>query len=298
MNKEQVRGVRILLVPYDRGPKGEGMGEGPIYLLEHGLVAELRRRHSSLRIEAKEVRPRGRERSGWDGAVAINLGLKDEVGRARDDGLLPLVIGGGCLVSLGAVAGLGSTEDLGILWFDAHGDLNTPETSPSGCIEGMPLALLLGLFGHPIWRKLSGQPALSVDRVILAAARDLDPGEQSFIDSARLPFIGPDSLASEEREEEVLSLARDWAGRCRKCYLHIDVDSIAAADVPAVMFPSPGGVQLARMQELVGNLLPLPPVHCVSVTALYPDADRSERSARSVISLIDILVGRIARQRP
>lgn len=287
----KLAGARLLLVPYDDGVRGRGMGEGPLYLMEHGLLAELRSRHPRFKIDVREIKPVGQMKKGWDGVVAMNLGLRNAVVQARAGGLLPLVIGGGCLVSLGAVAGLANTEELGVLWFDAHGDLNTPEASPTGLLEGMPLALLLGRFGEKTWRKLSDQPPISPERIILAAARNLDPGEVRLAAETGLQQLDMDLLENES-ESDIRDALLPWSERHSGCYLHIDVDSMDLNAAPAVQYPSPGGLSLSLMQDLFETVLPLPRIRCVSVTAVYPEADRTPTTAETVVEILSSILYR------
>src|SRR5215208_364070 len=104
------------------------------------------------------------------------------VGAALDEGRVPVVLGGDHSIALGTLGGLASRRGAGaVLWFDAHGDLNTPETTPSGNVHGMPLAAALGRAGpgfeSPAWTL----PALQPERVAVIGARDLDPGERALI---------------------------------------------------------------------------------------------------------------------
>lgn len=269
------------------------MGAGALYLAEQGIVDRLRAGSRGPAIEVEEIRPRGRWRRGWQGVIAINSGLRDAVKKAIRERCLPIVFGGGCLVSLGVISGLGGTDDLGAIWFDAHGDLNTPETSLSGCIEGMPLALLLGRFGEEIRRELSILPSLQAERVVLAAARDLDPGEESFIRQSNLLHLSADIFRKPGYENELIGLLANWVERCSGCYLHIDVDCMATEDAPAVMFASPGGLPVNRLGELLRGILPLPPVRAASITAVYPKADRGPKTAESVLTLLEALLERI-----
>src|SRR5918912_487368 len=108
--------------------------------------------------------------------------IASEVGEALDDGRVPIVLGGDHSIALGTLGGLAARRGPGaVLWFDAHGDLNTPETTISGNVHGMPLAAALGRggpgFDSPSW----ALPALQADRVTVIGARELDPGERTLI---------------------------------------------------------------------------------------------------------------------
>src|SRR3954453_19496779 len=104
------------------------------------------------------------------------------VARAAQEGYVPLVLGGDHSVALGTLGGMARTRGRGgVLWFDAHGDLNRPETSPSGNVHGMPLAAALGLAGPAFESDAFALPAVEPARVALVGVRSLDPGERALL---------------------------------------------------------------------------------------------------------------------
>src|SRR5687768_3797027 len=108
--------------------------------------------------------------------------IAELVGAALDDGRVPIVLGGDHSIALGTLGGLASRRGPGaVLWFDAHGDLNTPETTPSGNVHGMPLAAALGRSGPDFQSASWTLPAVEAPRVAIIGARELDPGEQSLV---------------------------------------------------------------------------------------------------------------------
>src|SRR5207237_7873112 len=105
----------------------------------------------------------------------------DEIERARGDGLTPLVLGGDHSIAIGTLSGLAASGPGGVLWLDAHGDLNTPETTPSGNVHGMPLAAALGRCGEQFAHDGLRLPALDPKHVALVGVRSLDPGERALV---------------------------------------------------------------------------------------------------------------------
>src|SRR5215210_4560649 len=123
--------------------------------------------------------------------------IAELVGAALDDGRIPIVLGGDHSVALGTLGGLASRRGPGaVLWFDAHGDLNTPETTPSGNVHGMPLAAALGRGGPDFESGSWTLPALQRDRVTVIGARDLDEAERRFVREAG---IGVATMADFDR---------------------------------------------------------------------------------------------------
>lgn len=160
-----------------------------------------------------------------------------------------MTIGGTCGVEVGPVSWLNDqyNGDLAVIWLDAHADLNTPLSSPSGHFHGMVLRTLLGegpqaLLGH-IPRPLRA------DQVVLAGVRDLDPPEAAFIDSARIPLFAPETF----REPD--TIARQLLGRgVTRAYVHLDVDVINPEDFGSSLMRTPGGPPLPEVIDVVASL--------------------------------------------
>ena len=171
----------------------------------------------------------------------------------------PLVLGGCCCSHVGAVEALAARHGrIAVLWFDAHGDLNTRETSPSGNEWGMPLRMLID----------SG--AVETEDLALVGARNLDPPEEAFIDERGLA-LGPDAIGR----------ALDRTGGI---YVAIDFDAIDAGEVAAFM-PEPGGLTLAEVEALVHGARDEKPILGAGFTGLVPD----ERNLEAVSRLTNAL---------
>ncbi|MBB4931971.1 arginase [Lipingzhangella halophila] len=152
-----------------------------------------------------------------------------------------LTLGGDCLSDLAAVEHLASRHnDLVVYWVDAHGDLNTPASSPSGRAHGMALRLLLGE-GHP--RLRGGGPGLPASRVTLVGTRDLDPGEQTYIRSAGVARVDPAELTGAAPHPPNTP-----------AYVHLDMDVCDPAELPAVSCPAPGGPSVATVARALGTI--------------------------------------------
>ena len=161
---------------------------------------------------------------------------------AAGAGGLPVVVSGDCLTALGTMAGLQRAGvDAGIVWFDAHGDVQTPETTASGYIAGYPLRLLAGHRPELIAARL-GLRAVPERRVVLVDARDLDPPEAEYLAvaaSGRAEVTGHDPAALPDGP----------------LYVHVDIDVVDPADVPGLRFPAPGGPAAADLARAVRSIL-------------------------------------------
>jgi len=145
--------ITVLSVPYDLGREGEGVALGPGRYLDGGLVAALcERGHQASVVAVERPEPFTDELSAVVGIARV---LAGEARRAVASGSFPLVAGGNCNVALGMTAGLGPA-DTAVVWFDAHGDYNTPQTTPSGFLDGMPLAMATGRAHGDAWAQKMG----------------------------------------------------------------------------------------------------------------------------------------------
>src|SRR5512138_2627390 len=142
--------IRLILAPYDSGHREWRMGAGPTHLLRHGLASRIRSLGVEVGAEFAEVADRpGTEIST---TFALWREVAERVGLARERGELPVVLSGNCGATIGALAG--RRGDVGLLWLDAHGDFNTPETSESGFLDGMALATIVGRCWRPLTSRI------------------------------------------------------------------------------------------------------------------------------------------------
>src|SRR5262249_1979373 len=156
--------LRVILVPYDSGHYRKRMGLGPELILREGLSQLF----SKMQIPFETVEIGLDSPHPAEVSAAFELGRKvaERVRECRARGVLPLVLSGNCNASMGTVSGCGA-EKTGIIWFDAHGEATTPETTRSGFLDGMPISILLGLVWQTLARSVPGFAAISGERIVL-----------------------------------------------------------------------------------------------------------------------------------
>lgn len=156
---------------------------------------------------------------------------------------MPVVIGGDCGIELGAVrrAVAGSDEPTALVWFDAHADANTPESSPSGAFHGMVVRTLLGEGAD----RLVDGAALTPDLVVLAGTRALDEPEADFVEASGIRLVAPQPGFAEAVVEAVRSTGAS------RVYVHVDLDVLDPAEIEGVQFPEPFGVSVADLTEAI-----------------------------------------------
>lgn len=275
--------LEILVVPYDVERRDTPTARGTRGLLEHGFADRLR--DSGWTVGTAEIAAPA-DAPKLETVLALARGIAAGVERALEAGSVPLVLSGGCLASLGVVAGLQRRgHDAAVVWIDAHGDCNTPETSPSGYWDGMALAALRGAC-LPELREGVGAAPLAPDAAVHLAGRAFDPLEGGNVERLGLVCIPAGRLGGDETRERLRRTVAD-----RSLYLHVDVDGIDPGDAPAVGFPVADGAPLAA---LLGCREMLPPATAMTLSALSFDRCSEEEAARTVDACAR-LVGAFAR---
>ena len=192
----------------------------------------------------------------WARLAVLYRQVAGAVASTVQQGRRPVVLSGDCTTALGTVAGLQHAGmDPGIVWFDAHGDVQTLETTASGYLGGLPLRLLVGYRPGLIATELGLRP-VAEQRVVLAGARDLDPPEITYLDQA---LIGRAKVP----ELDVAALPDG------PLYVHLDLDVIDSGAVPGLRYPAPGGPGCAQVAAALGALLATRRVAAVGIACTW-----------------------------
>ncbi len=191
------------------------------------------------------------------------------------------LLGGTCAAELGPVSYLNQryAGNLTVLWFDAHGDLNTPNSSPSGHLHGMPLRILLGE-GHPdLLRHTFG--TLRPEQVILVGTRDLDPAEQELIDNTGIAVLQPEVL----HDPDNLSNALTDRG-VTNLYLHLDLDILDPHAFPHLLMPTPGGISTDQLRDLLQAVCTRFPIVGASLVEYVPHGTAGDAFVRELMTIL------------
>src|SRR5919107_2586382 len=222
----------------------------------------------------------------------VNLGLiggeiAEAVATGRRAGKPVLVVGGNCAVVPGVVGGLqeahGPAARLGLVWFDAHGDFNTPRTTLSGMLGGMPVAVSAGL-AYPRWRELSRQAAPPPpDPILMVDVRNLDPPEEQLVRATDVVIAAP---APGFPGEDLTQAVRDLADRCDLLYLHVDSDILDERYVPNHRTREPNGPSMEQVLAAIDTVMATGKVVAYAVVAVWADGDGGDVAVDSGIKLI------------
>jgi len=187
----------------------------------------------------------------------------------------PLLLSGDCPTALGAVAGLQRRHrDVAVVWLDAHGDFNTPATTISGYLGGMPLAMLTGRAPELFCDALGLRPLADTD-VVLADARDLDPAERDALTVSQVRRVPADPAA--------ITAALDGLGRM-PVYLHLDVDVIDGEQLPGLRFPSGPGPSLTQIEECLTAVRATADVRAACIACAWLPDRISDPTTRETIT--------------
>jgi arginase len=209
---------------------------------------------------------------------------------ARAAGAIPIFVGGDHSIAIGAIGGVTHHQPAGVLWVDAHGDFNTPDTSPSGNIHGMPLAALLGYGPTELVNVGRAGPLLRPDQVILIGVRDLDPEERLLLKSSGVGIYTMhdiDKRGVAAVAEEALARLSGFA------HLHVslDMDSLDPDEAPGVGTPVSGGLTYREAHLLMEIIAGSAQVGSLDVVEINPILDHRNRTAFIATELVASLLG-------
>lgn len=251
--------LQLIGVPFDLHRPGFRMGATPAALLPRLAALPL-----PWAGDPALLAPSGLTGEQDSDLAIIAAALAAEVRRARAAGALPVVVGGDCMVALGAMGGLDGAA-AGVVWLDAHGDFNTPETTPSGYLGGMPLAALAGRCLPALAAAAGLRGPVDEGRIALLGARDLDPLERAALEASPVAVLAPERLRGDLGALDG-ALGRAAAGG--PVYLHIDVDVLDPAEMPGVVYPTPGGLSLPELEALLRTVRARGAPAAVTLTAV------------------------------
>jgi arginase len=285
--------VAVFGVPSAAGGRGPGMERAAFALREAGLLEALRSgganvvNLSDLSLFPFRPDPEHPRSRNADVAACALRATADEMTRALAEGFA-LVVGGDCSMVAGTVAGARRAlgEPVGLVYLDADADLNTPDTSPSGCLNGMALAAALGLGPEELAAAAGPEPAVRPEHVALLGFRALDPGERPRIGDLGLSL--PAGAVRKLGMRAAAALALDAVENADgPVVVHLDVDVLDPSVFPAKDTLTPGqGLTWDEASDLLTGLLASSRVVALEVTEFNPERDEDGTCARGLVDLL------------
>lgn len=284
--------IQIIQVPYDTGHRGERMGRGPEYFVQQKLDETLRAQGWDVEVEAIEAqRP---FRAEVFTAFELARFLAERVRAAREKGALPLVLAGNCNSCLGTIAG-SDPQSLGIIWFDCHGDLNTPETTESGFLDGMGLAVAMGRCWTKVAKTILGFTPIPDNRVLMIGMRQLDPGEIDLLEHSNITLIKGDHIRQEGLQASLVEPLTAFRSKVPRIYLHIDLDALDPQVGTANEYAEPNGLLVEEMKDALSMICQQFEIAAVAFTAYDPSFDPDHRIFQATVQIMQHLLKGIER---
>ncbi|RFU69968.1 arginase [Peribacillus saganii] len=295
----KIKKLSIVGLPMDLGQTRRGVDMGPSAIRYAGVVERL----ENLNLEIDDLgdivvgRPKLIENpnsnlKNLELVAKMNTELAQKVDEIVKGGSFPLVLGGDHSIAIGTLAGISKHyKNLGVIWYDAHGDLNTEATSPSGNIHGMPLAVSLGL-GHPdLTDILDYTPKVKPENVVIIGARSLDEGERELIKEKGIRVFTMheiDRLGMTRVMEEAIDYLK---GRTDGVHLSLDLDGLDPNDAPGVGTPVIGGISYRESHLAMEMLAESNMITSAEFVEVNPILDERNKTATVAVALMGSLFG-------
>jgi arginase len=277
--------IALFAVPYDAGRRSVGVGLGPARLLEAGLANQLREAGHEVRESTVEL-PVDVASHELARTTAVQRELARGVRDAVERNELPIVLAGNCSTAVGTLAA--RPEGTAVVWFDAHGDFNTAETTTSGMVDGLALSMVTGRALRNLTASVDGFTPVDEHRVILVGARDLDPPEEAAIRSSAMQWLTAGAAESS---------LRDAIRRCGQptppVYVHLDLDVLDPADARANQYAAPGGLSPRALVRTLEAIAAVTPVYALAITAYDPSFDANGKARRTAMEAVSAIVPRL-----
>jgi arginase len=290
--------VRIIGVPMDLGQSRRGVDMGPSALRGAGLQPSIKKLGlqvediGNLSVKQPEEMPIGEKRAKYLQEIAETCGdVAAAAEKALSEGFLPLVLGGDHSIAAGVAAGVANhfrkeKKQIGYLWLDAHGDMNTPESSPSGNVHGMPLAAIMG-YGAPELVDLLGfKPKAEPGNIVIVGARDLDAQERKIVKKSGIHVFTMRDI-DERGMREVMADALKYAmDDTAGIAVSLDMDFVDPSDAPGVGTPVRGGVTYREAHLAMEMIADTESMVSLEVVEINPILDEHNRTALLGVELV------------
>ena len=288
MNSSNKKMVKIFGVPIDLGSKPLGVEMGPTAIRYAGLIDALKFNNFDF-VDFGDIRI-AREKCN-NGSIEEIARVSDElanlVSEAIMDGFVPIILGGDHSVSIGSISAVSKvSQRIGLLWLDCHPDANTPETSPSGNVHGMPVAISLG-FGYEKLVNCAGfSPKVLPENVCILGAKDIDPEEREFLSRVGVKMF---TLFDIEKKgivqvfEEAFDIVTNGTDRL---HVSFDVDVLDPVIAPGTGIISRGGLSHREIDYVMKNLGERDAISSIDVIEINPLFDIKNQTAELAVELV------------
>jgi arginase len=296
--------IHVLGVPMDLGSGRRGVDMGPSAIRIAGLAARLSELghtvvdEGDIVIKNMEELKVGDPRARYLPEIArASTAIARKVERIMGLGHFPLVLGGDHSIAVGTVSGIAAFaqsqgKKMGVLWIDAHGDINTPETSPSGNIHGMPVAALLG-FGAPELTSIGGSaPKVDPSNVAMVGIRSLDTGEKKRLKETGVQVQTMSDLDRHGVDRVMKKALAQVTDGTDFVHVSLDLDAVDPSTAPGVGTPVKGGLDYREAHHIMEVLAEAGVMTSLEVVEVNPILDECNASAEFAVELVQSAFGK------
>jgi arginase len=296
--------LRIIGVPMDLGASRRGVDMGPSALRVAGLQARIKQLGyqvediGNIAVKQPEEMSYGEKRAKYLAEIADackDLGVMVE--KSLEENLVPIVLGGDHSIAAGSLSGVAShfkkkDKRIGLIWLDAHGDINTPESSPSGNVHGMPLAAAMGYGAAELVELLEFKPKVEPQSISLVGIRDLDAAEKKLAKKSGVHVFTMRDI-DERGMREVMSDALKYAmDDTSGIAVSLDMDFVDPSDAPGVGTPVRGGVTYREAHLAMEMIADTEAMVSLEVVEINPVIDEHNRTALLGVELVLSALGK------
>ena len=291
--------ISVIGVPMWLGQTRYGTNLGPNAIRSAGLIDHLKNISPNVIDEGNirigitgQIQRNGENIKNLKTVAAANDKLATKVSLVMEKNRFPLILGGDHSIAIGSLAGAAQhCKTLGVIWYDAHADINTPETSPSGNIHGMPLAASIGL-GHPALVNVAGYKGkIKPENIVFIGARDLDDGEKQLIAEKNIKIYSAEAVKNKGITLVIKEALEYLAKHCDGIHLSFDLDGIDPQNAPGVGTPVAGGISYADSLYALQLLFNSNKITSAEFVEVNPLLDKDNITAQLTVHLIGALFG-------
>jgi arginase len=295
--------VSIIGFPMDLGADRRGVDMGPSALRIAGLQTKLEalgykvEDNGDIKIEIMERQKIKNPKLKYlDEIIKTSKLLAEKVERVLDKGDFPICLGGDHSMALGTISGIASfckkrKLRLGVIWIDAHSDMNTDETSPTGNIHGMPLSALMGLGCEELVNLLGFTPKLYPENCVLIGIRSIDEAEKVNIKKLKVPIYTMNDIDKLGIHRIIAKVLKQFREKVDHIHISFDVDSVDPSVAPGVGTPIPGGLSYREAHLLMETIAECGCMSSLEIAEVNPILDHKNQSASFTSELIASSMG-------
>jgi arginase len=289
--------IRIIGVPLDLGQSRRGVDMGPAavryagledYLMKTGYLVE---DYGNIPVPIREHIGNKSALEFAPEIAHVNQLVYDSAVKATIDGFCPIFLGGDHSIAIGSIGGMSFRGPLGVLWIDAHGDYNIPETSPNGNIHGMPVAVLTGIGIPSLVNTGRNGPKLNHTDIVFIGTRDLDYDEKTMLKKSSIKIFSMKEIDEKGIASTILS-ALDPLSHLENLHVSLDMDALDPIYAPGVGTPASGGLTYREAHTLMEILSETGKVHSMDIVEINPVLDHRNQTAHLAVELAGSLFGK------